>query len=105
MTAIKITLLLHPLQANYCSGYGAVRLAYLLWEQGVVGSNPTTPTKEKPRTKVWGFFIGEKRRMLAFVKRSANKKKDRERIERDFLLNTPPKDHPPQADNPGSRKN
>ena len=40
---------------------------------------------------MWGFFIGEKRRMLAFVKRSANKKKDRERIERDFLLNTPPR--------------
>jgi hypothetical protein len=26
------------------TGYGAVRLAHLLWEQGVVGSNPTTPT-------------------------------------------------------------
>lgn len=28
------------------TGYSAVRLAHLLWEQGVVGSNPTTPTKE-----------------------------------------------------------
>ena len=28
------------------SGCSAVRLAHLLWEQGVVGSNPATPTKE-----------------------------------------------------------
>ena len=27
------------------SGCSAVRLAHLLWEQGVVGSNPATPTK------------------------------------------------------------
>ena len=26
------------------SGCSAVRLAHLLWEQGVVGSNPATPT-------------------------------------------------------------
>ena len=26
------------------TGYSAVRLAYLLWEQGVPGSNPGTPT-------------------------------------------------------------
>jgi hypothetical protein len=30
--------------AKTYSGYSAVRLAHLLWEQGVVGSNPTTPT-------------------------------------------------------------
>ena len=28
------------------SGCSAVRLAHLLWEQGVVGSNPATPTDE-----------------------------------------------------------
>ena len=27
------------------SGRSAVRLAHLLWEQGVEGSNPFTPTK------------------------------------------------------------
>ena len=29
------------------SGCSAVRLAHLLWEQGVVGSNPATPTGNK----------------------------------------------------------
>ena len=29
------------------SGCSAVRLAHLLWEQGVVGSNPATPTTKK----------------------------------------------------------
>ena len=30
------------------TGCSAVRLAHLLWEQGVVGSNPATPTIIKP---------------------------------------------------------
>ncbi len=29
------------------SGYSAVRLAHLLWEQGVGSSNLSTPTEEK----------------------------------------------------------
>ena len=32
---------------KYCTGCSAVRLAHLLWEQGVVGSNPATPTKKE----------------------------------------------------------
>ena len=32
----------HPQKFSGCS---VVRLAHLLWEQGVAGSNPATPTK------------------------------------------------------------
>lgn len=42
------------------SGCSAVRLAHLLWEQGVVGSNPATPTiKRQAVTKkfVAAFFL------------------------------------------------
>ena len=51
------------------SGCSAVRLAHLLWEQGVVGSNPATPTKKQSQEKlnsveliqfVSAFFIGTK---------------------------------------------
>ena len=34
----------HLVWENKYSGYSAVRLAHLVWDQGVVGSNPTTPT-------------------------------------------------------------
>ena len=33
--------------SSFFSGYGAVRLAHLLWEQGVEGSNPFAPTNWK----------------------------------------------------------
>ena len=33
-------------ESSFFSGYGAVRLAHLLWEQGVEGSNPFAPTVE-----------------------------------------------------------
>ena len=33
-------------ESSFFSGYGAVRLAHLLWEQGVEGSNPFAPTNK-----------------------------------------------------------
>ena len=41
------------------SGCSAVRLAHLLWEQGVVGSNPATPTTENQGVtiKSSSFFV------------------------------------------------
>ena len=40
------------------SGYSAVRLAHLLWEQGVGSSNLSTPTNEKGHyaTGMMAFF-------------------------------------------------
>ena len=38
------------------SGYSAVRLAHLVWDQGVAGSNPATPTKFK-RVKLLRFSL------------------------------------------------
>ena len=40
---MKKDVLLHYFNGTGCS---AVRLAHLLWEQGVTGSNPVTPTKD-----------------------------------------------------------
>ena len=39
------------------SGCSAVRLAHLLWEQGVVGSNPATPTKRNKSLNINGLFL------------------------------------------------
>ena len=39
------------------SGCSAVRLAHLLWEQGVVGSNPATPTKGLISLKIRPFSL------------------------------------------------
>ena len=41
----------------FISGCSAARLAHLVWDQRVAGSNPATPTKEKPGTKVPGFVF------------------------------------------------
>ena len=38
------------------SGYGAVRLAHLLWEQGVEGSNPFAPTMKIKELRKWLLF-------------------------------------------------
>ena len=45
----KVWLLLHRENGTGCS---AVRLAHLLWEQGVEGSNPFTPTKQIKPLKI-----------------------------------------------------
>ena len=39
------------------TGYSAARLAHLVWDQGVAGSNPATPTKEKPDATASGFLL------------------------------------------------
>ena len=38
------------------TGYSAVRLAHLLWEQGVAGSNPATPTNDCSFTGCYKFL-------------------------------------------------
>ena len=53
--AVRFTLL----YSGKGSGCSAVRLAYLLWEQRVAGSNPATPTKKKLKfaRQIWAFCI------------------------------------------------
>ena len=47
---LKIFITFAP-QLNKSSGCSAVRLAHLLWEQGVPGSNPGIPTKKRATVK------------------------------------------------------
>ena len=49
-------------QKGYSSGCSAARLAHLVWDQRVAGSNPATPTKEKG-TETFPFFISIFRRV------------------------------------------
>jgi hypothetical protein len=42
------------------AGYSAVRLAYLLWEQRVAGSNPATPTRKAQLINQLGFYFSLK---------------------------------------------
>ena len=50
-------------ESSFFSGYGAVRLAHLLWEQGVEGSNPFAPTVKikRLRTIATSYFFGNER--------------------------------------------
>ena len=51
--------------SSFFSGYGAVRLAHLLWEQGVEGSNPFAPTVKikRLRTIATSYFFGNERNL------------------------------------------
>ena len=53
------------------SGCSAVRLAHLLWEQGVVGSNPATPTDENQgvTVKCSSFFYSPNGAVYLWFKR------------------------------------
>ena len=44
-------------ESSFFSGYGAVRLAHLLWEQGVEGSNPFAPTENQGVTSDCDSFF------------------------------------------------
>ena len=52
------------LRKSTSSGCSAVRLAHLLWEQGVVGSNPATPTKKPPEKDF--LRRGSKKREISY---------------------------------------
>lgn len=41
---------------NAASGCGSAWLEHLVWDQGVAGSNPVTPTENETVTKVAVFF-------------------------------------------------
>ncbi len=83
------------------SGCSAVRLAYLLWEQGVAGSNPATPTNKKrpDADRRSGFLLDKRASKTCFCKRlKYNKKKPT--AGRSFLfVNSPNQDHRPKGGN------
>ena len=41
----------------FAAGCSAARLAHLVWDQRVAGSNPATPTKEKALTRKRQGFV------------------------------------------------
>jgi hypothetical protein len=43
----------HEFNLRHGTGRGAVRVAHLLWEQGVGGSNPLAPTRDVTRRQVF----------------------------------------------------
>ena len=49
------------------TGCSAVRLAHLLWEQGVLGSNPGTPTYKAQLLISWAFFSSRKMTMSVLL--------------------------------------
>ncbi len=67
------------------AGYSAVRLAHLLWEQGVVSSNLTTPTKDQksPDRNVRFFYWKEGALKIYFHKRLTDNKT---RLKGDFFV-------------------
>ena len=55
------------------TGCSAVRLAHLLWEQGVPGSNPGTPTlKDKELLIIVTPFLLSKTSIYPFLKEALN---------------------------------
>ena len=62
------------------SGCSAVRLAHLLWEQGVVGSNPATPTGDKAKYLIFKclafVFSIIAQRICGFVQQRKGKRKN-----------------------------
>ena len=55
--ALRFAKVSAPMRHNGATGCSAVRLAHLLWEQGVEGSNPFTPTRERGTSQVPLFLF------------------------------------------------
>ena len=54
---VRIPLSPHLKYKELFSGYSAVRLAHLVWDQGVVGSNPTTPTFKRIKLLKYNLIL------------------------------------------------